>query len=57
MPKPAISSKSKKNADEKLNRAAELLDNLVRAAETQDQNSIVQAAAAGREWLDTDGNR
>lgn len=50
-------TKSKKEADEKLNRAAVLLDNLVRAVETQDQNSMVQAAGAGREYLDTDGNR
>ena len=52
-----IKTRSKKDADEKLTRALELLDNLVRAVESADQNSMVQAAGAGREFLDTDGNR
>ena len=50
-------TKSKKEADAKLNRAAELLDNLVRAVESRDEVAMVQAAGAGREYLDTDGER
>ena len=52
-----MNTRSKKEADQKLARAVELLDNLVRAVESADQNSMVQAAGAGREFLDTDGER
>jgi len=55
--KPEIPTKSKKDADAKLNRASELLDNLVRAVESRDEASMVQAAGAGREYLDTKGDR
>jgi hypothetical protein len=37
---------------ERFNRAYELLDNLVRAAETGDVTAIEQTAGAGREFLD-----
>ena len=49
--------KVKPVAERKLERAFQLLDNLVRAVESADQNSMVQAAGAGREYLDTNGER
>lgn len=55
--KPNIKTNTKKESDSKLQRCAELLDNLVRAVESADQNSMVQASGAGREFLDTNGNR
>lgn len=42
-----------KAAKAKFDRATELLDNLVRAAETDDATAIEQTAGAGREFLDT----
>jgi len=55
--KPNIKTKTKKESDAKLNRAAELLDNLVRAVESRDEAAMIQSAGAGREYLDTDGER
>jgi len=48
---------TKVEAEKKLNRAAVLLDNLVRAVESRDESNMIQAAGAGREYLDTDGER
>ena len=48
---------AKKTQKEKLERALVLLDNLTRAVESRDEVSMVQAAGAAREYLDTDGER
>ena len=52
-----MKTKTKFEAEKKLNRAAVLLDNLVRAVESRDESNMIQAAGAGREYLDTDGER